>query len=82
MTPVKTRKVIVMAKKTITTITEHKSVLIKKALIVGGTIVGGIIANGMLDRLNAQRPDVLVVEVVEEDELVVTDNEKPVVDEN
>lgn len=66
-----------MIKKTITTITENKTVLVKKALIVGGTIVGGIIANGMLDRLNAQRPDVVVVEVTEDDDTVVTNDEKP-----
>lgn len=66
-----------MLKKTVTTITENKSVLVKKALIVGGTIVGGIIANGMLDRLNAQKPDVLVVEVYEDIEEIATNNDTP-----
>lgn len=68
-----------MLKKTVTTITEGKGVLVKKALIVGGTIVGGIIANGMLDRLNAQKPDVLVVEVYEDVDEIATNDGTPAV---
>lgn len=68
-----------MRKKTVTTITEGRGVLVKKALIVGGTIVGGIIANGMLDRLNAQKPDVMVVEVYEEIDEIATNDETPAV---
>ena len=68
-----------MLKKTVTTITENPRVLIKKALIVGGTIVGGIIANGMLDKLNAQKPDVMVVEVYEDIEEISTEDDTPAV---
>lgn len=71
-----------MLKKTVTTITENKNVLIKKALIVGGTVVGGIIANGMLDKLNAQKPDVMVVEVYEDIDEIATNDDTPAVLEN